>query len=175
MVVGLTTLDIHMCIHLYSSTHTFVLTHKQPLLHSLTFIHTPSLAHSHTNSHRCTDNLSYLISLSLSLLFRPDHMHNHIISRRLPPTLMLIHIDMHSYKYKCTTNFILYFVNFKSFHYIQGYLPANAERREDTLKRKREEYWSFVNQYYETRHEDIYQDTFRQVRFFCCWVFSLSD
>nr|XP_027206931.1 TBC1 domain family member 22B-like isoform X1 [Penaeus vannamei] len=46
---------------------------------------------------------------------------------------------------------------------LNGYLPANAERREDTLKRKREEYWSFVNQYYETRHEDIYQDTFRQI------------
>nr|XP_045625969.1 TBC1 domain family member 22B-like isoform X3 [Procambarus clarkii] len=46
---------------------------------------------------------------------------------------------------------------------LNGYLPANAERREDTLKRKREEYWSFVKQYYDTRHEDIYQDTFRQI------------
>ncbi|XP_069949858.1 TBC1 domain family member 22B isoform X3 [Cherax quadricarinatus] len=46
---------------------------------------------------------------------------------------------------------------------LNGYLPANAERREDTLRRKREEYWSFVNQYYDTRHEDIYQDTFRQI------------
>ncbi|XP_071514011.1 TBC1 domain family member 22B isoform X2 [Panulirus ornatus] len=46
---------------------------------------------------------------------------------------------------------------------LNGYLPANAERREDTLKRKQEEYWSFVKQYYDTRHEDIYQDTFRQI------------
>ncbi|CAL4123262.1 unnamed protein product, partial [Meganyctiphanes norvegica] len=46
---------------------------------------------------------------------------------------------------------------------LNGYLPANNERREETLQRKREEYWSFVNQYYDTRHEDIYQDTYRQI------------
>ncbi|XP_045124049.1 TBC1 domain family member 22B-like isoform X2 [Portunus trituberculatus] len=46
---------------------------------------------------------------------------------------------------------------------LNGYLPANSERREDTLRRKREEYWSFVDQYYGTRHEDIHQDTFRQI------------
>ncbi|XP_050693947.1 TBC1 domain family member 22B-like isoform X2 [Eriocheir sinensis] len=46
---------------------------------------------------------------------------------------------------------------------LNGYLPANSERREDTLQRKRKEYWSFVDQYYGTRHEDIHQDTFRQI------------
>lgn len=50
-----------------------------------------------------------------------------------------------------------------SWRLLNGYLPANVERREETLKRKREEYWSFVKQYYETRHEDIHQDTFRQI------------
>ncbi|KAK7080383.1 hypothetical protein SK128_018370 [Halocaridina rubra] len=50
-----------------------------------------------------------------------------------------------------------------SWRLLNGYLPANVERREETLKRKREEYWSFVTQYYETRHEDIHQDTFRQI------------
>ncbi|KAG0726898.1 TBC1 domain family member 22B [Chionoecetes opilio] len=46
---------------------------------------------------------------------------------------------------------------------LNGYLPANSERREETLRRKREEYWSFVDQYYGTRHEDLHQDTFRQI------------
>ena len=46
----------------------------------------------------------------------------------------------------------------------QGYLPANIDRRQVTLDRKREEYHNFVKQYYPTRHEDIHKGTFRQVR-----------
>lgn len=46
---------------------------------------------------------------------------------------------------------------------LNGYLPANNERREETMQRKREEYWNFVRQYYDTRHEDIHQDTYRQI------------
>lgn len=46
---------------------------------------------------------------------------------------------------------------------LNGYLPANNERRDETMQRKREEYWSFVKQYYDTRHEDIHQDTYRQI------------
>ena len=45
----------------------------------------------------------------------------------------------------------------------QGYLPANIDRRQVTLDRKREEYHIFVKQYYHTRHDDIHKDTFRQV------------
>lgn len=48
---------------------------------------------------------------------------------------------------------------------LQGYLPANIDRRQATLDRKREEYHNFVKQYYPTRHEDTYRDTFRQVSF----------
>ncbi|KAK3753520.1 hypothetical protein QZH41_018010 [Actinostola sp. cb2023] len=44
-----------------------------------------------------------------------------------------------------------------------GYLPANIDRRQATLDRKREEYHNFVKQYYPTRHEDTYRDTFRQI------------
>ncbi|UJR35434.1 hypothetical protein I4U23_028191 [Adineta vaga] len=44
-----------------------------------------------------------------------------------------------------------------------GYLPAKTERREDTLTRKRDEYWSYVSQYYHTRTEIEHQDTFRQI------------
>ena len=47
--------------------------------------------------------------------------------------------------------------------YYQGYLPANIDRRQATLDRKREEYHNFVKQYYPTRYEDTYHDTFRQV------------
>ncbi|CAF4126099.1 unnamed protein product, partial [Rotaria magnacalcarata] len=44
-----------------------------------------------------------------------------------------------------------------------GYLPPKVERREDTLTRKRDEYWSYVSQYYHTRTDKEHQDTFRQI------------
>lgn len=46
---------------------------------------------------------------------------------------------------------------------LSGYLPPNAERRDSTLSRKREEYFNFVTQYYNTRNEDIHQETYRQI------------
>lgn len=45
----------------------------------------------------------------------------------------------------------------------QGYLPANKERRELVLKRKREEYFAFIEQYYHSRTDEHYKDTYRQV------------
>jgi len=52
-----------------------------------------------------------------------------------------------------------------SFHcfFFQGYLPANVDRRESTLKRKRKEYFAFVEQYYDSRNDENHQDTYRQV------------
>lgn len=47
----------------------------------------------------------------------------------------------------------------------QGYLPANKERRELVLRRKREEYFGFIEQYYHSRTDEHYKDTYRQVRF----------
>lgn len=58
------------------------------------------------------------------------------------------------------------FVSSVNSFYFQGYLPPKAERREDTLTRKRDEYWSYVNQYYHTRVDSEHQDTFRQVETF---------
>lgn len=52
----------------------------------------------------------------------------------------------------------------------QGYLPANIDRRQATLDRKREEYHNFVKQYYPTRYEDTYHDTFRQVTIYALVV-----
>ncbi|ODN05648.1 TBC1 domain family member 22B [Orchesella cincta] len=46
---------------------------------------------------------------------------------------------------------------------LAGYLPANIERREQVLQRKREEYWKCVQQYYDSRKEESHQDTFRQI------------
>ncbi|XP_052780592.1 TBC1 domain family member 22B-like [Mya arenaria] len=46
---------------------------------------------------------------------------------------------------------------------LSGYLPANFERRASMLQRKRQEYFSLINQYYETRHDDQHQETFRQI------------
>ncbi|XP_073327053.1 TBC1 domain family member 22B isoform X1 [Pagrus major] len=46
---------------------------------------------------------------------------------------------------------------------LSGYLPANEERRELVLKRKREEYFGFIEQYYHSRTDDHYKDTYRQI------------
>ncbi|KAL3210421.1 hypothetical protein MRX96_052185, partial [Rhipicephalus microplus] len=46
---------------------------------------------------------------------------------------------------------------------LAGYLPANSERRAAVLERKREEYFNFVKQYYDTRNDDIHQETYRQI------------
>lgn len=46
---------------------------------------------------------------------------------------------------------------------LSGYLPVNIDRRQSVLDRKRQEYYNLLKQYYDTRHEDIYQDTFRQI------------
>ncbi|XP_074188989.1 TBC1 domain family member 22B-like [Rhinolophus sinicus] len=46
---------------------------------------------------------------------------------------------------------------------LQGYLPANTERRALTLQRKREEYFGFIEQYYDSRNEEHHQDTYRQL------------
>ncbi|XP_070611460.1 TBC1 domain family member 22A isoform X1 [Erythrolamprus reginae] len=46
---------------------------------------------------------------------------------------------------------------------LSGYLPANTDRREGTLQRKRKEYFAFVEQYYDSRNEETHQDTYRQI------------
>ncbi|KAM6425466.1 TBC1 domain family member 22A [Rhynochetos jubatus] len=46
---------------------------------------------------------------------------------------------------------------------LSGYLPANVDRRESTLKRKRKEYFAFVEQYYDSRNDENHQDTYRQI------------
>ncbi|XP_064632063.1 TBC1 domain family member 22B-like isoform X2 [Lineus longissimus] len=46
---------------------------------------------------------------------------------------------------------------------LSGYLPASLERRQPTLERKRSEYFSFVEQYFDTRHQEVHASTFRQI------------
>ncbi|XP_069765635.1 TBC1 domain family member 22A isoform X13 [Narcine bancroftii] len=46
---------------------------------------------------------------------------------------------------------------------LSGYLPANVERRESTLQRKRAEYFAFIEQYYDSRNDEHHQDTYRQI------------
>ncbi|KAK3544793.1 hypothetical protein QTP86_027549 [Hemibagrus guttatus] len=46
---------------------------------------------------------------------------------------------------------------------VLGYLPANAERRASTLQRKRQEYFGFIEQYYDSRNDEHHQDTYRQL------------
>ncbi|TWW57250.1 TBC1 domain family member 22B [Takifugu flavidus] len=45
----------------------------------------------------------------------------------------------------------------------QGYLPANRGRRELVLQRKRDEYFAFIEQYYQSRTEEHHRDTYRQI------------
>uniref|UniRef100_T2M4P9 TBC1 domain family member 22B n=1 Tax=Hydra vulgaris TaxID=6087 RepID=T2M4P9_HYDVU len=46
---------------------------------------------------------------------------------------------------------------------LSGYLPPNIDRRQETLKRKQSEYHNFVLQYYPTRHDQLHEETFRQI------------
>ncbi|XP_061591086.1 TBC1 domain family member 22B isoform X2 [Cololabis saira] len=46
---------------------------------------------------------------------------------------------------------------------LSGYLPANSERRQLVLQRKREEYFRFIEQYYQSRTEEGHRDTYRQI------------
>ncbi|KAM6982941.1 TBC1 domain family member 22B isoform 2-T2 [Tautogolabrus adspersus] len=46
---------------------------------------------------------------------------------------------------------------------LSGYLPANKERREHVLQRKREEYFGFIEQYYHSRTDEHFKDTYRQI------------
>ncbi|XP_067420487.1 TBC1 domain family member 22A isoform X2 [Emydura macquarii macquarii] len=46
---------------------------------------------------------------------------------------------------------------------LSGYIPANVDRREGTLQRKRKEYFAFIEQYYDSRNDESHQDTYRQI------------
>ncbi|XP_012671155.2 TBC1 domain family member 22B isoform X2 [Clupea harengus] len=46
---------------------------------------------------------------------------------------------------------------------LSGYLPANMERREQVLQRKRDEYFGFIEQYYHSRTDEHHRDTYRQI------------
>ncbi|GMR49059.1 hypothetical protein PMAYCL1PPCAC_19254 [Pristionchus mayeri] len=46
---------------------------------------------------------------------------------------------------------------------LSGYMPTKKERRESTLRMKRDEYWHYVEQYFHTRFQDGHSDTFRQI------------
>ncbi|XP_056897626.1 TBC1 domain family member 22B isoform X2 [Takifugu flavidus] len=46
---------------------------------------------------------------------------------------------------------------------LSGYLPANRGRRELVLQRKRDEYFAFIEQYYQSRTEEHHRDTYRQI------------
>lgn len=46
---------------------------------------------------------------------------------------------------------------------LSGYLPGNKERRELVLTRKRDEYFGFIEQYYHSRTDEHYKDTYRQI------------
>lgn len=52
----------------------------------------------------------------------------------------------------------------QSWKLLCGYLPAKVDRREEILNRKRDEYWSYVDQYFPTRTEIEHLETFRQIQ-----------
>jgi len=51
----------------------------------------------------------------------------------------------------------------KAWRILSGYVPTHAARREETLAKKRKEYWHFVEQYFHTRYDEQHQETFRQI------------
>ncbi|KAG7207005.1 hypothetical protein KM043_000896 [Ampulex compressa] len=46
---------------------------------------------------------------------------------------------------------------------LSEYLPANIERRQHVLERKRLDYWNLVKQYYDAERDEGFQDTYRQI------------
>ncbi|KAK2581439.1 hypothetical protein KPH14_005114 [Odynerus spinipes] len=46
---------------------------------------------------------------------------------------------------------------------LSEYLPANIERRQHVLERKRLDYWNLVKQYYDVERDEGFQDTYRQI------------
>uniref|UniRef100_A0A673L378 TBC1 domain family member 22B-like n=1 Tax=Sinocyclocheilus rhinocerous TaxID=307959 RepID=A0A673L378_9TELE len=59
---------------------------------------------------------------------------------------------------------------------LSGYLPANRERRDLVLQRKREEYFGFIEQYYHSRTDENHRDTYRQVNSsLYCLVFQVFE
>ncbi|XP_070227527.1 TBC1 domain family member 22A [Bos mutus] len=46
---------------------------------------------------------------------------------------------------------------------LSGYLPANVDRRPATLQRKQKEYFAFIDHYYDSRNDEVHQDTYRQI------------
>uniref|UniRef100_A0A1B6D9K2 Rab-GAP TBC domain-containing protein n=1 Tax=Clastoptera arizonana TaxID=38151 RepID=A0A1B6D9K2_9HEMI len=46
---------------------------------------------------------------------------------------------------------------------LAGYFPANLERRQEVMERKRLDYWNLVKQYYDTERDETHQDTYRQI------------
>lgn len=46
---------------------------------------------------------------------------------------------------------------------LSGYLPVNLERRQGVLERKRQDYWSLVQQYYYAERDETNQDTYHQI------------
>ena len=50
-----------------------------------------------------------------------------------------------------------------SYFCCQGYIPTALERRRPVMDRKRQEYCKLVQQYYDTRLQELHQETFRQV------------
>lgn len=42
-------------------------------------------------------------------------------------------------------------------------MPANLERRQPALERKRLDYWNLVKQYYDVERDEGFQDTYRQI------------
>ncbi|XP_066586153.1 TBC1 domain family member 22B isoform X2 [Prorops nasuta] len=46
---------------------------------------------------------------------------------------------------------------------LSEYVPANIERRQCVLERKRLDYWNLVTQYYDTERDEGFQDTYRQI------------
>ncbi|XP_072401948.1 TBC1 domain family member 22B [Diabrotica undecimpunctata] len=46
---------------------------------------------------------------------------------------------------------------------LSGYLPMNLERRNEVLERKRHDYWSLVEKYYYTEHDETNRDIQHQI------------
>uniref|UniRef100_A0A915HJA9 Rab-GAP TBC domain-containing protein n=1 Tax=Romanomermis culicivorax TaxID=13658 RepID=A0A915HJA9_ROMCU len=93
----------------------------------------------------------------VDILTAEDAKYNKIVKLLNSPV-----IDLDELKKECWKG-VPHKLRPRAWRIISGYLPPIKANIERVLKKKRDEYFDFVQQYFHTRHDEQHQDTFRQI------------
>jgi hypothetical protein len=95
------------------------------------------------------------------LLFLPNPPYPLLLRTKTPPAPGTV-VDLCELRKECWLG-IPQKIRPLAWRILSGYIPTNLDRRDLTLKRKRDEYWDYVEQYFHTRYDEQHQITFRQI------------